>query len=172
MRWLGRLTMTLAAMACAAGCSDGSAPAKPSGKGPRLPGVNLPPAPVGDLQPNGTSGSAPQTIDQGDFELVLATPDTVGTKGKGYGGDPISEPIRQRFRVEYDLQLMNIKYALKLYEASHGNAPASHEEFMQNIVNSPEYGVKLPELPTGQSYVFDPKSQQLYVRRPKAKPQG
>jgi hypothetical protein len=96
---------------------------------------------------------------------VPATADTVGTKGKDYGGGPITEPIRQRFRIEYDVQLKLVTHALQLYNAEHGRYPATHEEFMKDIVEA--NAIRLPDLPPGQRYVYDPKTHTLMVERPK-----
>ena len=49
--------------------------------------------------------------------------------------------------------------------ASEGRNPESHEEFMEKIVKFNQ--IKLPELPPGHKYVYDPATEQLMVERPK-----
>ena len=62
--------------------------------------------------------------------------------------------------------LMQLEQAIKLYKAQHGSLPRTHEEFMEKIVNNPQYGIRLPELPPGHRYVWDPKQEKLLVERP------
>ena len=50
---------------------------------------------------------------------------------------------------------------MQLFQATNGHFPKSHEEFMKEII---EFGqIKLPELPEGKSYVYEPKTHQLMV---------
>lgn len=90
----------------------------------------------------------------------------VGKKGHGYGGGIITEPVHQYFaakeRIAFEIQLPE---ALKLYKALHDDkGPKTHEEFMKEIVDAGQ--IKLPELPEGHRYVYDPKTEQLMVERP------
>jgi hypothetical protein len=98
------------------------------------------------------------------MEKVKATVDTVGTKGKDYGGGIITEPIRQRFRLEDRLLLLTVDQAMNLYHAENGRYPASHDEFMKVIIQANQ--IKLPLLPEGQTYVYDPQTHTLMVERP------
>lgn len=88
----------------------------------------------------------------------------VGKQGQGYGGGLITEPIKQRFVIEQRLIFDQIKHAIDLYKATNGNAPRTHEEFMEQIIQA--NGIALPELPAGQSYIYDPDTEQLMVERP------
>jgi len=91
----------------------------------------------------------------------------VGKKGQSLKNDTgmVVEPVKQLIRFEqkavFDLQ---IKPALEFYKASNGSYPKTHEEFMEKIITA--NGIKLPELPEGQNYVFDPEQGQLMVERP------
>jgi hypothetical protein len=76
----------------------------------------------------------------------------------------ISEPIRQKFRIEQRIVFLNVKHALDLFRAENDRLPASHEEFMTKIVQ--EQGLTLPELPAGERYVYDPEVGELMVERP------
>lgn len=88
-----------------------------------------------------------------------------GKKGRNYGGGIISEPIRQRFRVEQQLQFGNVSRAVRMYKAEHGFFPKTQEEFMAKIIKA--NSIDLPELPEGERYGYDPKTGELMVERPK-----
>ena len=59
---------------------------------------------------------------------------------------------------------MNIQHALDLYEAEHGNKPATYQEFMDEIIKKgkPD-GIMLPMLPYYQEYGYDPDKKELVV---------
>jgi hypothetical protein len=88
----------------------------------------------------------------------------VGKKGRGYGGGNVSEPIRQKFRIEQRIVFLQVQKALNEFKAFNDRLPKSHEEFMTAIVA--EYGLQLPELPQGERYVYDPQAGELMVERP------
>ena len=93
-----------------------------------------------------------------------------GQYGSGGGEKPMDillVPLEQHFRVKerivFDIQL---KHTEDLYKAEHNDKlPGTHEEYMKEIIE--KGGVKLPQLPDGHRYVFDPKEQQLMVEKPK-----
>jgi hypothetical protein len=89
----------------------------------------------------------------------------MGEKGRGYGGDMITEPVKVLWNVKERLALMQIQQALDLYKAGEGHAPKSHQEFMDRIIKAND--IKLPTLPPGQRYVYDPSKEELMVERPK-----
>jgi hypothetical protein len=103
-------------------------------------------------------------------ERVKATPETVGVKGKEYGGGIITEPLAQRWRMQDRIIIQHVDYALRLYEAAEGRYPASHEEFMEKIVRA--NNLKLPDLPPGQRYVYDVPTHELLVERTVPAPGG
>jgi len=59
---------------------------------------------------------------------------------------------------------MNVKHAIDLYEAEHGEKPKTYEEFMDVIIKKgkPD-GIMLPMLPFYQEYGYDPDKQELVV---------
>ena len=90
----------------------------------------------------------------------------VGKKGHGYGGGLITEPVHQYFaqqeRITYEIE---VPQAMNLYKASHDfKGPATHEAFMKEIIK--DNNIKLPELPEGHRYIYDPKTETLMVERP------
>ena len=120
-------------------------------------GEPQPPAQPAPAQPAPASAE-----EQPEGERVEATADTVGTKGKGYGGGIITEPIHQYFRLQDKLKLDQIEYGLKLYHAEHGRYPATMQEFVDQILTPQQ--VKLPELPPGREFVYDPQQGKLFVQ--------
>ncbi len=104
-------------------------------------------------------------------ETVLTEPQLaevgVGQAGRslrdeqGIGGmvaQPAYAYFQARERIAFQIQ---IPQALQLYQAEHGRLPASHEEFMQRIVEANR--INLPQLPAGQVYRYQPEDGQLWV---------
>jgi hypothetical protein len=54
---------------------------------------------------------------------------------------------------------------MRLYNGSHGTNPKTHEEFMSQIIEA--NNIQLPDLPSGQEYVYDPEKAELMVQRPR-----
>jgi hypothetical protein len=46
-----------------------------------------------------------------------------------------------------------------------GRGPKTHEEFMEKIIRAND--IKLPELPSGHRYVYDPVQGELLVEQPR-----
>jgi len=88
----------------------------------------------------------------------------VGKRGRGYGGGIITEPARQRFLIADRLTFTAIDHAMNLYKATNGHLPKSHDEFMRDIVQA--NNLKLPDLPEGDEYFYDPERGELMVRHP------
>ena len=110
---------------------------------------------------------------ENNMVLVNAAP---GMSGKGNYGTPtgnnpmeiITVPISTMFKTKDRLVLMNIDHAMNLYRAEHGQIPASHVEFMENIIRANM--IQLPQLPAGQEYVYDPSDGVLKIQKPKNAP--
>jgi hypothetical protein len=88
----------------------------------------------------------------------------VGKRGRDYGGGIISEPVRQRFLIQDRLIFLNIQKNLNEFKTLNERLPNSHEEFMEQIIDAG--GIPLPELPAGETYVYDPERGELMVERP------
>lgn len=69
------------------------------------------------------------------------------------GGGYLSVVTGTRFWAEHQLILDNVRHAMDLYQAEHGNFPKDQDEFMKNIIEA--NSIKLPELPEGYEYVYD-----------------
>ena len=88
-----------------------------------------------------------------------------GQKLKGKEGiliTPVKTLFNTKQRIEFEFRL---EPALRLYEGANGHRPKTHEEFMEKIIKF--NNIKLPELPAGQEYVYDPAKGELMVKRPK-----
>lgn len=90
-----------------------------------------------------------------------------GVKGHYSAEGIILTPIATKFRIEENIAFnIQIPQAMNLYKAEHNNkGPKTHDEFMRVIIQ--ESGVSLPELRPGESYVYDPESEQLMISSPK-----
>ena len=127
----------------------------------------IPPPPTSSNDPTPDNPPAPTTDEPTPPMERVAAEAGVGKKGQSLKNETgmVVEPVKQLIKFEqksiFDFQ---IKPALELYKASNGSYPATHEEFMQKIIQA--NGIQLPELPTGQKYVFDPEQGQLMVERP------
>ena len=89
----------------------------------------------------------------------------VGAKGRGYGEGFVSTPIATLFAVKEQIAFnIQIPHDMALFKAAEGHALKTHEEFMQRIIK--DGMIKLPELPPGHRYRYDPQTEQLMVERP------
>lgn len=190
MRWM-TLALLLVALV-ATGCDSSSDPFNQPKRQvqPEMvnvtidPGTPVAPPPPPAAEPSKTAAASteqkappppPPPADAGKTEAPSAPPADntvreeakvgVGKKGRGYGAGLVTTPVAAYFgareRIAFEIQ---IPEAMKLYKALNGNAPKTHEEFMQKIIK--ENAVRLPELPEGHRYVYDPKAEQLMVESP------
>ncbi len=65
-----------------------------------------------------------------------------------------------RQRAVFEIQ---IPEALKLYEASEGRKPRTHDEFMAKVITANL--IALPTLPQGDKYIYDPERGELMVQK-------
>jgi len=90
-----------------------------------------------------------------------------GVTGKGdYGGPgivttPIGTYFEARERIVFEIAIPG---AMRLYDAEKGYKPKTQEDFMRDIIQANM--IKLPELPPGHKYVYDPKKGELMVEHP------
>ncbi len=153
----------LVTLGCGSGEDDPFTRDNPRGVGQVPGGVVVDPAGMAQspTHTNGTPPVDPAVVDSAE-PLEAATADTVGTRGKEYGGGIITEPIRQYFRVQDHVKLQHLDYAMKLYYAEHGRYPATMEQYIEEIAR-PNM-VQLPELPSNRQYVYDPQQGKLFVQ--------
>ena len=121
------------------------------------PVVHRDASPPSVTKPNG--GNQPGTVTKANVG--------VGKKGQGYGGGFVSEPAKVYFKIrERTVFQIQVPQALNTYKAldPRGKGPKTTEDFMENVIK--QNGIRLPELPSGQSYEYDPETEELNVRRP------
>jgi len=145
--------MPSAALSAAAQLSQGGAvaPAAQPGAGPA---INPAAGQAGGAQP-----AAPQPN-------MVREKAQAGVSGKGdYGPGLVTTPIGTYFqakeRIIFEIQ---IPQAMNLYVAEKGNKPKTQEEFMRDIIQTNR--IKLPPLPPGHKYVYDPQKGELMVEHP------
>jgi len=180
------LGITIILMLLCAGCAEPTAPS-PAATSANQNKANVKPAVTNSLVDETiTSGqgaelpatSSNTTTDvsqqqQPATEQVVAGVG-VGKKGRAldqYQKDSVQKIIstpalalfQTKERIVFEIQ---IPHALDLYKAEHGEAPRTHEAFMRDIIEFND--IKLPELPAGQRYVYDPERGELMVERPVA----
>jgi hypothetical protein len=149
----------------AAAAQPAAAQAAADGEAPPVdaPPANAPAPAAPD--PGAPPAAPPATADGGDLKKAEVG---VGAKGRDYGGPGfITTPVMAKFAIEqriaFEVQIPN---AMKLYKAAHENkGPKTHEEFMSVIIK--ENGVQLPDLPTGETYLYVPEIEELMVKEPK-----
>ena len=120
----------------------------------------------------GCGGEAVDPSETGDTTVAPAVVETVrepaapgmGKKGRDYGTGPVATPVGTLFYAKEKITYDQIRRGLDLYKASHEDYPKTHEEFMAEIVEAG--GIKLPELPQGQRYVYDPETHTLMIEHP------
>lgn len=81
--------------------------------------------------------------------------------GKITAKDPISIQGNAYVVAIDRIAVMNVQHALDLYHATNDRWPASHDEFMKEIIQA--NGIALPALPRYQKYVYDVNQHQLQV---------
>lgn len=128
-------------------------------------GSPAPPPPPGAVAPPAAVETPPPPA----TETVKAE-QGVGIRGRSldeYEGvvvTPVKSLFAFRESAVFKIQLPD---ALNKFNAFEGRNPTSHEEFMEKVVQA--NNIRLPELPPGERYVFDPATNELMVERPKKK---
>ena len=131
-----------------------------------------PSAPASAKRAGGTAGTGADSVTVPVAEHSSATERVVAGVGVGQRSrsldnrsGPVVEPLKSlvatKERLAFDVQL---KHAMDLYRATHGRLPQSHDAFMTQIVAFNK--IKLPVLPEGHKYLFDPQRGELLVERP------
>jgi hypothetical protein len=165
-----------------AGCDQFALKPKPAPAAPTTsaaPGQPMPGTtglmPPGDLSqmgapvagaPTGAAPAAPGTTQQvagvgsGSQGRSLDDPNLVGV---------IVAPARAMFAAKERIIYDKMMHDLQLYKTGEGEGmgPPSHEEFMEKVIQA--NGTVLPNLPPGQRYIYDPKTEQLMVEKPAKK---
>ncbi|NMC19425.1 MAG: hypothetical protein GYA33_03295 [Thermogutta sp.] len=110
--------------------------------------------------------AAPQPGPTGPAVVSVPAQVGVGQKGRtlsqpGFLTTPVYAYFRSQEMVAFRIQ---VPHAMQLFKATNGRAPQSHEEFWREIIEA--NGIKLPQLPPGHRYVYDPAREELMVEQP------
>lgn len=137
---------------------------------PPSPPPPPPPSPQADVSAAGEQSAPAEVEPEGPASVESESEPArgrraevgVGRKGHGYGTGPVATPLATRWRAAERLIFnVQIPQAMNLFKATHGRAPASHDEFMKEIINANQ--IRLPELRHGERYYYDPAAEQLMV---------
>jgi len=148
-----KIWLLIALVALTTGCipppaasskNSGGAAAPPAAPAPSPPPAEQPAAPTERVVAEAGVGQKGRSLDEHEGLIVT----------------PLKALLSTQERLTFEVQL---KQALDLYEAQFGK-PKSHEEYMSKVVEA--NGIKLPELPPGHRYVYDPQRGELMVERP------
>jgi len=106
--------------------------------------------------------------------------DERGPSEDGPAGEPTEDPERpeatsrpaktSNSKPQQINRLLEVTIAdvVQIYKATNGEAPESLDEFMTEVIE--EYGLKLPELPKGKRYDWNPKTEQLSIENDRLTP--
>jgi hypothetical protein len=75
--------------------------------------------------------------------------------------DPITLPGNAYVTIIGRTSIMNMEYAIKLYQAEHNRYPKDYDEFMNEIIKA--NNIALPQLPYYQKYGYDEKEHKLVI---------
>jgi hypothetical protein len=112
-----------------------------------------------------TKSSAAAATENNPGETRVKAEVGMGARGRGYNKGLIGIAVTSLWATKERVALMMVQKNMDLYKAEHdGKGPKTHEEFMQKVIK--ENDVKLPDLPPGQKYEYDPAREELMVRMP------
>jgi hypothetical protein len=152
------------------GADTQSAEAAPPPPQPVAPPENATPAqPAAPVAPQAVAAAPGDPAAAGDPADRETAQVGVGKRGRDYEPGFITTPIAAYFRagdrIAFEVQIPS---AMKIYNAAHDNkGPKTHEEYWNVIIQ--ENAVQLPDLPDGDKYIYDPKTEELLVQHPKDK---
>jgi hypothetical protein len=141
----------------AVGCEE---PAPPPAGQPSAPVSAKPAAPVASPAVPGPAAPTPDVVRE---KAAVG----MGERGRGYGEGFVATPVKALWRVTEQMAINQIEHDMQLYKASSpdGRGPRTQEEFMEKIIKAG--GIRLPPLPPGQRYVYDPATELLMVEQPR-----
>jgi hypothetical protein len=145
------------------GCDDGPG-AGTVPKAPPRPAAANPPAQVAREKPQEKAKAKPilgeRTQDVKDAQAELKKGSAVAAP-RVISKDPITLSGNTYVYAIGKTAIDNIKHAVDLYQATNGEYPKTHEEFMEKIIK--ENNISLPVLPYYQSYSYDKDKHMLII---------
>ncbi len=152
------------------------AEAASSGSSPMTPAAPTSSSPAPSPPPTEISRPAPPSEASAPYSPPLQPPTPrpgyvreragLGATGKGdYRPGILTTPLSVYFRAQERIVFESqIPHAMRLYHATNGRYPASWEEFEREILVP--NGIRLPQLPPGHKYHYDPQTGQLMIEKP------
>ncbi len=140
------------AISAAAQLGQGAAVPTTAASGAQAPAPQAPGAPVPPGAP-----AQPNLVQ----EKAQAGVSGKGNYGPGVVTTPIGAYFQARERIVFEIAIPG---AMNLYVAEKGYKPKTQEDFMRDIIQFNQ--IKLPELPPGHKYVYDPQKGELMVEHP------
>lgn len=154
-----------------AGCDDTQIPSRSGGMSPVAEAITGMGA-AEELQ--GNRSHVPEATPKAEEPKTEVVEIERGFTGKGQYGqgggekpsDIITVPVGELFAVRERMFLMQLKHTEDLYKANNDNQmPKTQEEYMEKIIK--DGMLKLPDLPDGQEYFYDPEEKQLKIKKPR-----
>jgi hypothetical protein len=96
----------------------------------------------------------------------------VGIKGRSLDGESgiIVTPVKALFGAKEEIAFVQFVSQYRIYNALNDDVPKDFDDLTAKVIEP--YLIKLPLLPEGHKYVWNPETQELMVERPaKAVPQ-
>lgn len=143
---------------CGCGNDRPQPPAKQQVPAPVQPAAKIA-TPAQPVQP---TPAAPPAAKPAEHAASQKAAVGVGAKGRGYGQGLVATPAASLFaaneRIIFEIR---IPQAMQLFKATEDRGPKDHAEFMEKIIKANQ--IRLPELPEGKQYRYDPKTELLMV---------
>jgi hypothetical protein len=147
--WIGSLLLIC-------GCDDALDPPVATNKKSSSGTLTTAPA---TTKPREILGKRTQDVRDASAEVAnkgatIASPRPIAKEPFALAGNTYVNAIGQ-------ISINNIKHAVDLYQATEGEYPKTHQEFMEKIIKG--NNIALPTLPYYQEYSYDVKSHQLMI---------
>ncbi|MGA2064682.1 MAG: hypothetical protein ABSG86_06925 [Thermoguttaceae bacterium] len=171
-----KFALEMAAILClaAAGCGGppllpipAKQPAKPAAQ-PAAPATSPAAPPASQTGPAVSPAAKATTAAAPPQDVIRQKADVgMGEAGRGYGKGIIATPIKALWFAKERLTLDRIEHDLQIFKAQdpQGRGPKSQQEFFDKIIVAGR--IRLPALPPGQRYVYDPAKEELQVEQPR-----
>jgi hypothetical protein len=118
-------------------------------------------APAPEPPPERTLIIGAKTTDIRNAETELAKGNAQEANLKITAKDPITLSGNAYVTSIGKISIDHITHAMRLYEATNGHYPETHEEFMKEIIQA--NNIALPRLPEYQKYAYNEKEHKLQV---------
>lgn len=167
-----RVLAVIASLLLCSGCEPSVAPTPPKSKSLKAaePVVQAPLlAPrVGSEEAKAAAEVAAKEVERTANPKTIRIKAQPGVSGKGeYDAWIATTPLWANFSLKEQMIFeFQIPKAVQLFESLRNRKPASHQEFMHEIIM--KSNIRLPTLPPDHRYIYDPQTGELMVEKPAA----